>query len=116
MPNKVGWMTKAEVLETGLPYFFNKDNIAGWSSKAYTFAVLISKTRCKGFGCPILSNGMEKPSAYRYVNSPGHSYRYVPLYDRTEFFRSGSIQRKQLMDHEIMDFTNDLRDEVKHER
>lgn len=104
MPNKFGWMSKEEVLATGLPYFSMKDDIGGWSSKAFSFAVLISMTRCKQFKCPILKNGKEKPSAYRYCKAPISKYCFVPLYDRTEFYLSGNIDRKSLVPHEIMEF------------
>jgi hypothetical protein len=104
MPNKYGWLSKEEVLATGLPYYSVKDDIGGWSSKAFSFAVLLSKTRCQKLKCPILSKGKEKPSAYRYARSPIGKYCYVPLYDRTEFYLSGNIERKSLEPHEIMEF------------
>lgn len=107
MPNKYGWLTMEEMLLTGLPYFSKKNDIGGWSSKAHSFAILISKSRCQQFKCPILANNQEKPSAYRYVQVAVNRYCFVPLYDRTEFYRSGNIGQKLLVDHEVMRFEDD---------
>lgn len=105
MPNKKGWHNKEEVLETGLPYYINDSK--GWSESPYDYAVLLTKSRCKEFGIPILSSGSERPSAFRYAAAAGtgtgdNSHRYYPLYDRTDIFKAGEIDMKLLFAHEIM--------------
>lgn len=107
MPNEKGWHTKEEVLESGLPYYIPASR--RWTSTPYPFAVLLTKSRCKEFRNPILSNGNEKPSAFRYSAAAGTGesseqkrYRYIPLYDRTSLLESGEISIEQLHDHEIM--------------
>jgi hypothetical protein len=110
MPNDKGWYTKEEMLQTGLPYWkpkiwYTKEggmNEPGWSHKPYEYAVLLTKSRCKELGMPILEEGREKPSAFLYINAPGNKYRYVPLYDRTSVFQSGELSENILKPHEIM--------------
>ncbi len=103
MPNAKGWHTKEEVLETGLPYWTGKR----WTVEPYAFAVLLTKSRCKESGIPILRNGHEKPSAFRYAAAAGtgtgdNKHRYFPLYDRTDVFVSGDIAIDRLYPHEMM--------------
>ncbi|MFN0222128.1 hypothetical protein [Paenibacillus sp. KR2-11] len=103
MPNSKGWHTKQEVLETGLPYHTGQR----WTAEPYTFAVLLTKSRCKEFGAPILRNGQEKPAAFRYAASAGTgtgdtAHRYYPLYDRTDVFNAGELDLKKLFKHELM--------------
>lgn len=105
MPNAKGWYTKEEVLATGLPYYIPKSK--RWTSKPYPFAVLLSKSRCKELGIPILSSGREKPSAFRYAAAAGagsgdNQHRYIPLYDRTDVFDTGKLSMHILFDHEVM--------------
>jgi hypothetical protein len=105
MPNDKGWYTKQEVLDTGLPYYIPMSN--RWTSHPYSNAVLLTKSRCNEFGIPILSNGHEKPSAFRYAASAGtgtddKKHKYIPLYDRTEVFDAGELSRDVLYPHEIM--------------
>lgn len=105
MPNAKGWFTKEEVLETGLPYYIPRSK--RWTHKPYPFAVLLSKSRCKELGIPILSNGREKPSAFRYAAAAGtgssdNQHRYIPLYDRTDVFEGGELDVHILFDHEVM--------------
>lgn len=97
MPNENGWYNKAEVLETGLPYYIPASK--RWTSEPYPFAVLLTKSRCKEFGVPILPSGREKPCAFRYSSPKG---LYYPLYDRTSVFLSGELSIDHLYDHEIM--------------
>lgn len=104
MPNKKGWYTIDEVKQTGLPYYITTSK--RWTKEPF-FAVLLSKTRCKEFGVPILPNGHEKPSAFRYCGLCGmgtddQKHRFIPLYDRTSLFLSGELDLKRLFDHEIM--------------
>ncbi|WCF11586.1 hypothetical protein NDS46_30020 (plasmid) [Paenibacillus thiaminolyticus] len=105
MPNEKGWYSKEEVLETGLPYYIPASK--RWTKEPYEFAVLLTKSRCKEFGVPILRNGHEKPSAFRYAAAAGtgtddKTHRYFPLYDRTDVFKSGELDSKDLYEHEIM--------------
>lgn len=105
MPNEKGWYTKREVLETGLPYYIPASE--RWTHKPYEFAVLLTKSRCKEFGIPILSSGNEEPSAFRYAAAAGtgtddKTNRYIPLYDRTSVFAKGEISMDKLYKHEIM--------------
>jgi len=51
---------------------------------------------------PTLSSGNESPSAYRYANAESSSYRYIPLYDRTEVFTAGELPLNILKDGETM--------------
>lgn len=106
MPNEKGWFTKEEVLETGLPYYIPASE--RWTHEPYDYAVLLTKSRCKEFGIPILSNGMEKPSAFRYAAAAGTGtsdklHRYFPLYDRTDVFTSGEISFNKLFKGETME-------------
>ncbi|MEK8128382.1 hypothetical protein WMW72_10750 [Paenibacillus filicis] len=105
MPNNKGWYNKQEVLDTGLPYWINANR--GWTQQPYPFAVLLTKSRCKEFGVPILSSGNEKPSAFRYAAAAGtgtgdNKHRYYPLYDRTDVYEVGEITKEQLFRHEVM--------------
>lgn len=105
MPNEKGWYTKEEVIETGLPYYIGASK--RWTDERYGFAVLLTKSRCKEFGIPILTNGFEAPSAFRYAAAAGtgsgdSKHRYFPLYDRTSVFESGELDMKLLYEHEIM--------------
>lgn len=106
MPNKEGRYNRTEVIDSGLPYWVNPAR--GWTHKPYPFAVLITKSRCKEFGVPILSNGHEKPSAFRYAAAAGtgtgdNQHRYYALYDRTEAFLAGAIDKNKLFPFEIME-------------
>ena len=105
MPNEKGWYSKNEVLETGLPYYIPASK--RWTHEPYPFAVLLTKSRCREFGIPILSSGNEKPSAFRYAAAAGtgtddKTHRYYPLYDRTSVFVSGELSMNLLYEHEIM--------------
>ncbi|MNC11593.1 hypothetical protein D3C75_592940 [compost metagenome] len=78
-----------EVMDSGLPYYVTRSG--NWLGNKYPFAVLLSKTRCKELGVPILPEGREKPSAFLYVPLLGrgtkdNSKRYVGLYDRTDAY------------------------------
>ncbi len=105
MPNEKGWYTKEEVLESGLPYYIPASS--RWTAEPYDYAVLLTKSRCKEFGIPILSNGLERPSAFRYGAAAGtgtgdSTHRYFPLYDRTSVFTSGEIAFNKLFKGETM--------------
>lgn len=109
MPNKDGRYNKVEVLESGLPYFIPRSN--RWEGKQYLFAVLLSKTRCKELGVPILSNGLERPSAFLFSANAGtgtndKTHRYVPLYDRTEAYNE---IKDKLYPREIMGDPNEIK-------
>lgn len=97
MPNDKGWYTKEEVIETGLPYYI--PTTQRWTDERYGFSVLLTKSRCKEFGVPILQNGQEKPSAFRYAAA---KHQYFPLYDRTDVFVAGELKLDILYPHEIM--------------
>lgn len=103
MPNKKGWYTREEVLETGLPSY--NSNSKRWTHEPYPFAVLLTKSRCKELGVPILESGRELPSAFRHIALAGHGtnedkrYRYAPLYDRTVSY---DLLKNNLYEHEIM--------------
>lgn len=102
MPNEKGWFTKQEVLETGLPYYIPRSD--RWTDEPYSFAVLLSKTRCKVLGVPILESGRESPSAFRYSAAAGtgtndNKHRFIPLYDRTDAYH---LIKDQLYENEIM--------------
>lgn len=89
MPNKQGRYNKAEVLDSGLPYYIPRSN--RWEGQTYPFAILLTKTRCKKLGVPILSNGLEGPSAFLFSANAGtgtddKKHRYIPLYDRTDAY------------------------------
>lgn len=103
MPNEKGWYSKEEVLETGLPYYTG----SRWTAEPYRFAVLLTKTRCEELKMPILKDGHEKPSAFRYAAAAGvgtgdHKHRYFPLYDRTSVFETGELPLSILYKHEVM--------------
>lgn len=104
MPNKEGRYSSTEVAALGLPIYIPSSK--RWTKKPYKLAVLLSKSRCKEFEVPILSNGLEKPSAFLYaanagMGTPDKSHRYVPLYDRTVVFVR-EIGLDKLIDREIM--------------
>lgn len=105
MPNEKGWYTKEEVQETGLPYYIGSSK--RWTHEPYPFAVLLTKSRCKELGMPILSNGNEKPSAFRYAAGAGtgtgdSKHRFFPLYDRTSVFEKGELSTSILFKNEMM--------------
>lgn len=88
MPNTQGRFNRQEVLESGLPYFIPRTG--QWNGKTYPFAVLLSKTRCKELGVPIMEKG-EQPSAFLYAANAGsgsndNQHRYYALYDRTDAY------------------------------
>lgn len=103
MPNSQGRYTREEAYETGLPIYITTTK--RWTETPYPFAVLLSKSRCKKLGVPILSNGHEKPSAFLYAPNAGIGtgdlqHRYIPLYDRTDAV--DEIGLNNLFDREIM--------------
>ena len=102
MPNEKGWYTKQEVEETGLPYYIPRSN--RWTHEPYELAALLSKSRCKQLRMPILKNGNEKPSAFRYMASAtgDSNHLYMPLYDRTEVFEAGELPWSILFKGELM--------------
>lgn len=88
MPNEQRRYNRQEVIESGLPYFIPRTG--KWNGKVYPFAVLLSKTRCKELGVPIMVNG-EQPSAFLYAANAGSGtgdkqHRYYALYDRTDSY------------------------------
>lgn len=104
MPNEKGWYSKREVIESGLPYYIPRSR--RWTKMPYTRAILLTKSRCKELGVPVMSNGLEKPSAFRYAAAASaHSdkeHLFIPLYDRTELFENGEITLDKIYDYEIM--------------
>lgn len=89
MPNEQGRYNRQEVIDSGLPYFIPRSG--QWNGNTYPFAVLLSKTRCKELGVPILDNSHEAPSAFLYSANAGagtkdNTHRYHALYDRTEAY------------------------------
>lgn len=103
MPNEKGWYTKDEVQETGLPYWIAASK--RWTHAPYEFAILLSRSRCKELGAPILSDGHEHPSAFRYAAAAGkgdNRHRYIPLYDRTDLYPTLLADGVHLYDYEIM--------------
>ncbi|BFH18283.1 hypothetical protein J6TS7_21070 [Paenibacillus dendritiformis] len=105
MPNSKGWYSKEEVLETGLPYYIKRSK--RWTHEPYSFAVLLSKSRCNEFGVPTLESGREAPVAFKYLANGGsgtgdNKHRFCPLYDRTSVFTSGEISMEKLFPGEIM--------------
>ncbi|MEO3947661.1 hypothetical protein [Gorillibacterium sp. CAU 1737] len=105
MPNEKGWYTKEEVLATGLPYYIPASK--RWTAMPYDYAVLMTKSRCKQLGMPILSSGNEDPCAFRYASgasmgSDTKAYRYIPLYDRTDVFEAGELDVNILYPGELM--------------
>jgi hypothetical protein len=105
VPNDKGWYTKEEVLASGLPYYIPRSD--KWTSEPYPFAVLLTKSRCKQLGMPILRSGNEKPSAFKYIANGGAgtgdlNHRYAPLYDRTDVFEAGELSLSILFKGEMM--------------
>ncbi|QKS43463.1 hypothetical protein HUB94_02775 (plasmid) [Paenibacillus cellulosilyticus] len=103
LPNDKGWYTKDEVIATNLPYWIAASS--RWTSEPYNFAILLSKTRCQELGAPILSNGREHPSAFRYAAAAGkgdNRHRYIPLYDRTEMYSTIIAENIRLYNYEQM--------------
>jgi hypothetical protein len=104
MPNEQGRYSGIEIAALSLPVYIPRSN--RWTKQPYPLAVLLSRSRCEHFGVPILSNGVESPSAFLYAANAGSgtndlSHRYVPLYDRTSVFVN-EIGLDQLKDREIM--------------
>ncbi|AHV96120.1 hypothetical protein [Paenibacillus sabinae] len=107
MPNEQGRYNRQEVIESGLPYFIPRSG--KWNGNTYPFAVLLSKTRCKELGVPILSNGHENPSAFLYSANAGAGtndtdHRYYALYDRTDAYEE---IKDKLYPREIMGSKDD---------
>lgn len=96
MPNEKGWFNKQEVSETGLPYYIPASE--KWTDTPYEFAVLLTKSRCKSLGVPIMRNG-EKPVAFRLLSGASGKHRYAPLYDRTDAYEE---IKNELYKHELM--------------
>lgn len=112
MANSKGWLTKAEVLATGLPYYIPRSK--RWTGEPYSFAVLLTKTRCKAFALPVREKAQEKPVAYLYLANAGSGtddmqHRYVPLYNRT--FAYEDIYKK-LLPREMMGIPEEREGEV----
>ncbi|MCU6798014.1 hypothetical protein OB236_38405 [Paenibacillus sp. WQ 127069] len=106
MPNQIGWYTKEEVLQTPLPYYIPSSD--RWTSTPYPYAVLLTKSRCAELGMPILRNGAERPSAFKYsakagIGTDDKKHRYIPLYDRTSVFTSSELLPDILYKGEIME-------------
>lgn len=102
MPNEQGRFNRQEVLESGLPYFIPRTG--RWNGGTYPFAVLLSKTRCRELGVPIMENG-EQPSAFLYAANAGsgtsdNQHRYYPLFDRTDAYKE---IKDKLYTREIME-------------
>ncbi|MNI37182.1 hypothetical protein D3C73_912620 [compost metagenome] len=102
MPNEQGRFNRQEVLESGLPYFIPRTG--RWNGTTYPFAVLLSKTRCKELGVPILMDGHEKPSAFLYSANAGAgtndtNHRYHALYDRTDAYEEikDRLHKREIM-------------------
>lgn len=104
MPNEKGWYTKDEALSTGLPIWIKAGSYkqGKWTTEPYEKAILLTLTRCKKLGMPVLRNGYEAPSAFKYNNAENSSYRYIPLYDRTDVFENGELPYSILNDGEVM--------------
>ena len=102
MPDSKGWYTKEEVIATGLPYWIPQSK--RWTDEPYSFAVLLSKSRCKALGCQILRNGNEHPSAFRLENATKGSdlHRFVPLYDRTDMYETLVSEKVKFYEYETM--------------
>lgn len=101
MPNAQGHYTKAEVIDTGLPYYIPASK--RWTSKPYNHAVLLTDVRCNQYHMPVQPN--EQPSAFFYAASVGkstgdHKHRYIPLYDRTKELANNHSVR--LLPRELM--------------
>ncbi|OBZ15874.1 hypothetical protein A8L34_27905 [Bacillus sp. FJAT-27264] len=101
MPNKEGRFNRQEVKDSGLPYFIPRSG--KWNGETYSFAVLLSKTRCKELHVPVMEEG-EQPAAFLYsanagagTNDTGH--RYHALYDRTDAY---TLIKDRLLPREIM--------------
>jgi len=104
MPNEYGWMTREEAEATGLPLWIQPSLSAPgrWTHEPYEHAVLLTRTRCEKLRMPALRDGMEAPCAYRYANGGAHSYRYVPVFDRTSVFHKGELPYSILKSGEEM--------------
>lgn len=104
MPNEKGWLTKDEAYATGLPIFIKTDSYkpGHWTHEPYQKAVLLTKTRCAQLKMPTLDSGREAVAGYRYAQGAPSSYRYVPLYDRTNVFVNVELPYNILQDGEIM--------------
>lgn len=102
MPNERGWFNKEEAYATGLPIFIKtSDTVPGhWTHEPYPHAVLLTRTRCKQLGMPIILR--EAPCAFKYLKRNASNYCYVPLYDRTSVFESGELSYSILKEGEIM--------------
>jgi len=100
LPNEIGWYTKDEVQATGLPYWITASK--RWTHAPYDFAILLSRSRCKELGAPILSNGYEHPIAFRYASAAQGQHRYIPLYDRTDLYWNLVSEGIHLYDYEQM--------------
>lgn len=103
MPNEKGWCTKEEALAAGLPLWIKVDSFkpGRWTAEPYKHAVLLTRTRCKQLGMPALRTN-EAPCAFKYNNAENSSYRYVPLFDRTDVFENGELPYSVLKDGEVM--------------
>lgn len=79
MPDK-GYYSRLEVDSWGLPFWTG----SRWIGEFSDMCVLLTKSRCKHFGFSIEDG--EQPVAFRYTtNGPG-TYKYTPVYDRTNRF------------------------------
>ncbi|MFD1777043.1 hypothetical protein [Paenibacillus rhizophilus] len=83
MPNKKGWLTKNEMMDTGQPCFI--PDAAGaltgrWFGTPPLGGILLTATRCKQLGCPVKTN--EYAVAYFYSAAAPDHFRYVPFFHR----------------------------------
>ncbi|WP_090118168.1 hypothetical protein [Cohnella sp. OV330] len=104
MPNEKGWYTKEEVIESGLPYYIPASE--RWTKMPYEFAILLTRSRSKELGVPIIHHEHAVPAAFRYAAAAGtgttdKKHRYIPLYDRTGLFPK-DVGRRKFYNGEIM--------------
>ncbi len=82
------WLNKQQVQATGKPCLIPKQiEINGewiwegkWIGPPPVCDILLTFTRCKQLGCPVLEN--ESPAAYVYKQSEPSQFRYVPYFAR----------------------------------
>lgn len=104
MPNEKGWYTKDEVVQSGLPYYIPASD--RWTKQTHEFAILLTRSRCKELGVPIIHHEQAEPAAFRYAAAAGtgtadKKHRYIPLYDRTGLFPE-NVDRCMFYKGEIM--------------
>jgi hypothetical protein len=83
MPNRKGWLTKNEMMDTGMPCFI-PDAVGALTGRWYGSppgdGIMLTRTRCAQLDAAVKDS--EEAVAFFYVATIAENYRYIPFYHR----------------------------------